>query len=261
MHDEHVDRTIELVQGQIRDLERALADKKKMVNSLCELVGRDAPYANVEPSTAGTVLRTDEFYKRPLASVVRTILERRAIASLGAASIDAIYADMIRGGFQFDAKNDGTAKRSLATSLAKSTYLFHKLPNGDFGLTAWYNIPTKAASANGNKEEKDTKEQQGPAEQTGDGLQEPYHNDFADSADAGATDASPAPKAPVERKRPRKRNEPVAQQAAAPVDNGAAITGSAPAVPPRVPDAQEVAAKVAVGSGPNHPGTERARAL
>lgn len=268
MHDEHVDRTIELVQGQIRDLERALAEKKKIVNSLCGLIDRDPVYANVEPSAAGTVLRTDEFYNRPLASVVRTILERRALANLGAASIDAIYADMIRGGFLFDAKNDGTAKRSLATSLAKSTYLFHKLPNGDFGLTNWYNIPK--AKANGGKEEKDAKERE-QGEQKVDGLAEPYHNEFADSDGAepdgaensdardGETAETPAAPAPTtDRKRTRKRHEPVNQQIDHPVEEGSALYTTGPAFKPRGIDAQQVASKVA-GGGPNHPGVDRAR--
>src|SRR5437870_4241241 len=134
MNDEHVERTIELVQGQIRDLESDLAEKKRMVNSLCKLIGREPIFTSVESANAGTVLRSDEFYGKALTGVARTVLERRDAAGLGAASVDALYADLVRGGFQFDAKNEGNAKRSLAITLAKNSYLFHRLPNGDWGL-------------------------------------------------------------------------------------------------------------------------------
>jgi hypothetical protein len=178
MHDEHVERTIEMVQVQVRDLEVELTEKKRIVNSLCKLIGREPLFSNVEPSHVGTVLRTDEFYGKALTSVARTVLERRDAAGLGAASVDALYSDLVRGGFQFDAKNDSTAKRSLAISLAKNSYLFHRLPNADWGLVSWYEkLPTKSNKAHGNKDEKDHKDN--PIDKEIDGLAEPYPNDFA----------------------------------------------------------------------------------
>src|SRR5579862_4242621 len=99
-----------------------------MVNSLCGLIGQQPIFSNIDDSNVGTVQRSDEFYGKALTAVVRTILERRAAANRGAASTDAIYADMLRGGYQFDAKSEMTAKRSLAISLAKNSYLFHRLP-------------------------------------------------------------------------------------------------------------------------------------
>jgi hypothetical protein len=198
MNDETVvTGTIELVQGQIRDLERNLTEKKRMVNSLLGLIGQDPIYASVEPTHTGTVLRSDEFYGKALTSVVRTILDRRNAAELGAASTDSIYDDMLRGGYQFDAKSDMTAKRSLAISLAKNSYLFHRLPNDDWGLVSWYpNIPTKT-KVNGNKEEKEQpKEEQ--AEK--DGLNEPYHNQFAEAEPQQPKDGAPEKKLKSARK-------------------------------------------------------------
>jgi hypothetical protein len=179
MNDEsHVGRTIEMVQGQIRDLERDLAEKKRMVNSLCGLIGQTSIYANFEPALAGTVLRSDEFYGKALTSVVRSILERRQAANLGAASTDSIYADMIRGGYQFDAKNEMTAKRSLAISLAKNSYLFHRLPNEDWGLVVWYpNIPkAKVKDAKEGKEQSSDNISPKPAD-----LEQPYPDEFAEA--------------------------------------------------------------------------------
>jgi hypothetical protein len=59
---------------------------------------------------------------------------------------------MLQGGFRFDAKNDGTAKRALSVSLAKNTTTFHRLPNGNIGLTEWY-PEAKTRSGNGGKDQ------------------------------------------------------------------------------------------------------------
>jgi len=218
MQDEqHVGRTIEMVQGQIRDLERDLVEKKRMVNSLCKLVGREPIFTSVEPAHAGTVLRSDEFYGKALTSAARTVLERRDAAGLGAASVEVLYADLLRGGFQFDAKNDGTAKRSLAISLAKNSYLFHRLPNGDWGLVTWYEkIPVKT-KGNGSKDQKDEVQ-----EDETDDLGQSYANDFA--GPEVAQEAPSAPAAPPEPSPPataaeiaspkRKRKQEVVEKAA-----------------------------------------------
>jgi hypothetical protein len=139
MQDEHVSKTIAMVQAQVLDLERQLADRKRMVNSLCDLIGRARVYADTEPRPGASIgIRGDEFYGKPLASAVRSILEKRAAAGLWAAELDEIFDAMKLGGFRFDAKNDVTARRSLAISLAKNSVTFHRLPNGTIGLTEWY---------------------------------------------------------------------------------------------------------------------------
>ena len=130
-----VSRTIEMVQAQVLALEQQVAEKKRMVNSLCGLIGRTPVYANTEPERGIAVgIRHDEFYGKPLASAVRSILEKRNAAGLSAATLYEIFDAMKQGGFRFNAKNDGTARRSLAISLAKNTVTFHKLPNGTIGL-------------------------------------------------------------------------------------------------------------------------------
>jgi hypothetical protein len=204
MSDENaVERTIEMVQGQVRDLERDLAEKKRMVNGLCKLIGREPIYANVESTHVGTVLRTDEFYGKALTSVARTVLERRDAAGLGAASVDALYSDLVRGGFQFDAKTEAFAKRSLAISLAKNSYLFHRLPNGDWGLVSWYDkIPKKSGWTKDEKPE--------PKEPSATDLDQPYPNDFAPIGDvgkgqAGSEEGTDAPLTAPEQKQSRKR--------------------------------------------------------
>jgi hypothetical protein len=177
MHDEHVSRTIEMVQSQILNLEKELAEKKRMVNSLCGLVGRSPVYANTEPGSGISVgIRSDEFYGKPLASVVRAILEKRSAAGLWAASLDEIFEAMLQGGFRFDAKNDGTAKRALAISLSKNTVTFHRLPNGNIGLTEWYPEAAKNKPVNGSKKE-EARQTEKPKPAANE--EEDYVNEFA----------------------------------------------------------------------------------
>lgn len=194
MNDEFVSKTIEMVQGQILALEQQTAEKKRTVNNLCVAIGRPPVYAITEPNPGASVgIRSDEFYGRPLASAARSVLEKRAASSLGAAPLDEIYAGMLQGGFRFEAKNDATAKRSLAISLSKNTVTFHRLPNGNIGLSEWY---PEARTKNGDKEDRSTanKEAKRTAAKTTTTkrnkskndrteLSEPYPNEFADGSD------------------------------------------------------------------------------
>jgi hypothetical protein len=169
--DQHVERTIELVQSQVRDLEQQLTEKKRMVNSLCGLIGRAPVYANADPISGGSMnIRPDEFYGKGLATAVRAILDKRNAAGMGAASVQEIYDLMIRGGFRFEAKNEANAKRALTVSLAKNTVTFHRLPNGYFGLAEWYPEAVKAKTANGAREEAKQSDKEEELEE--------YPNDF-----------------------------------------------------------------------------------
>lgn len=186
MNEERTLSTIQELQAHVQETERELAETKRTVNVLCKRIGRDPIYKDTEASSSVAATRSDEFYNKALASVVRTILERRGAANLGAASVDVIYAAMKAGGYMFNAKNDSTAKTALAVSLAKNTYTFHKLPNGDFGMADWYDLPAKAR-ANGRSaaEPGDEPEAESPAPaEKPDGLKEPYKNEFAGTAEA-----------------------------------------------------------------------------
>jgi hypothetical protein len=134
-----VDQVINDLATEITADEAALRKKKETVNTLCGAVGR--PPAYTVESAAGTVptqIRSDQFYGQPLAGSVRTILEMRRAQNLGAATNREIFDSLTAGGYEFDTKNDDVAQKSLRNSLAKNTALFHKLPNGQFGLLSWY---------------------------------------------------------------------------------------------------------------------------
>jgi len=83
-------------------------------------------------------IQSDQFYGQPLASSIRTILELRKALNQGPATINEIHAALVEGGFGFETKNEDNAKRGLRISITKNTSLFHKLPNGKFGLLEWY---------------------------------------------------------------------------------------------------------------------------
>ena len=72
----------------------------------------------------------------------------RRAQNLGAATNREIYDSLMAGGYEFDTKSEDIAQKSLRNSLAKNTALFHKLPNGQFGLLAWYpNVKKPKASS------------------------------------------------------------------------------------------------------------------
>jgi hypothetical protein len=133
-----IDAVITEKAAEIAADEIALRKKKEMVNTLCTVDGRPAMYAMEDNNSVPTQIRSDQFYGQPLASAVRTILEMRKQRSLGAATNREIYDALKAGGYEFDTKSEDIAQKSLRNSLAKNTALFHKLPNGQFGLLSWY---------------------------------------------------------------------------------------------------------------------------
>jgi hypothetical protein len=149
-----VDQVISELAAEITADEASLRKKKETVNTLCGAVGRPPAYALESSATAlPTQVRSDQFYGQPLAGSVRTILEMRRAQNLGAATNREIYDSLMAGGYEFDTKSEDIAQKSLRNSLAKNTALFHKLPNGQFGLVAWYPNVKKPKAAPASPEE------------------------------------------------------------------------------------------------------------
>ena len=138
---EHIRRTIEELQLELRKQEADVADTKQIINKLCVRAGMPPMYAETDPSASSSIqlsIQSDQFYGQPLAANIRTILEMRRASKQGPASVNDIYAGLQQGGYRFETKDEQNAKRGLRVSLTKNTALFHKLPNGLFGLTDWY---------------------------------------------------------------------------------------------------------------------------
>lgn len=134
-----VEDAIAELTAEIGAAESDLRKKKETVNTLCGVVGRPPAYSlQASQETAiPTAIRPDQFYGQPLASSVRVILEMRRAANLGAGSINELYDALMAGGYVFETKSEDIARKSLRNSLAKNT-IFHRLPNGRFGMRTWY---------------------------------------------------------------------------------------------------------------------------
>jgi hypothetical protein len=130
--------------GDIDRRDAETAEMKRTVNRLCDYAGLPAKYSQVEDPNAGAHgirIMPGQFYQRALATAVGDYLKMRGDPNkggMGPGTISEIYAALLEGGFQFDAKSDDTAKRALSISLAKNTQTFERLPTGQIGLKTWY---------------------------------------------------------------------------------------------------------------------------
>ncbi len=138
MHD-HVKKTIDDLEVDLRTKEEAVRSVKLMINQLCKLAGVPERHVveGAGSAPAVTSIRPDQFYGRPLATVVREYLEMRRAANLGPVKIPELFDALKSGGYLFETKNDEVGKVSLRNAVAKNP-VFHKLPNHAYGLSAWY---------------------------------------------------------------------------------------------------------------------------
>lgn len=137
-------KTIEKVTAQIASLEEEVVKKKEMVNSLCEMEGETPLFPDVERNSETTAItfRTDQFYKKPVATSVKVILQQRENRNLGAIPLDDLFKTMREGGFVFENKDDKIAKRNLAITLSMNPS-FERTPLGHWGLSEWYETSSK----------------------------------------------------------------------------------------------------------------------
>ncbi|WP_270935426.1 hypothetical protein [Falsiroseomonas oryzae] len=128
--------------------EAEAAKAKRLVNQICELLGREPMYAEAAIEEAAGMarptvqFRPDEFVGMPFASAVRRVLTARksAMPDNAPASSDEILEALVTGGFEFDTKDDVERKRGLRVSLSKNTPTFRRIGDQDrWGLVEWYN--------------------------------------------------------------------------------------------------------------------------
>jgi hypothetical protein len=136
---ENIDKMIETLKAKVIEKEKEFNEAKKMANIFCQMFGKPSLYTIEEQSAAVLVgqLRGDEYYGRPLATVITNILETRKMQGAGPATVREIYDQMLGGGYQFEAKDADNSMRGIRISMAKNQK-FHKLPNGKWGLAEWY---------------------------------------------------------------------------------------------------------------------------
>lgn len=134
---------IEALKGDVTSLEAKLASTKAATNRLCELAGMPPVYMDVDASVseqrgAQTSIRADQFYGKVMTTAIREYLEMRRAANQGPASPREIYDAILAGGFKFDTDIEINRLTGVRTALRKSSSIFHRLPNNQYGLLAWY---------------------------------------------------------------------------------------------------------------------------
>jgi hypothetical protein len=135
----HAEQTIADLESRLKELDTEAQRIKTAINCLCEVMGRAPMYDEVvQNNKKSSRTRPDEYYGRPLATVITEVFEKRKAAELGAATLDEIYNELIAGGCKFTGKNDGIKKRGLAISMSKNPKFHHLLSNDTWGLTEWY---------------------------------------------------------------------------------------------------------------------------
>lgn len=144
----HTQQTIAELETHLQKIEAEAKKIKNTINCLCEVMGEPPKYEEIEEKPAKMVgQRHDEYYGRPLATVISEVLANRKTTGLGSVSLDEIYQQLIVGGFQFTGKNEGIKKRGLAISMGKNPK-FHHLPNDTWGLKKWYPTAKETKEAN-----------------------------------------------------------------------------------------------------------------
>jgi hypothetical protein len=141
--DEHQNAMLEQARRKLAEQEQAVKDTKKFINQLCQFAGEQPPYVidDEKPLGAGLgAIQRDTFYGKSVITAVRELLEMRKASGLGAATHAEIIEALKTGGFDFDTLSSDTAvaQRAVSITLGKNSSIFHRLPNGNWGLLLWY---------------------------------------------------------------------------------------------------------------------------
>ncbi|MGH9237983.1 MAG: hypothetical protein ACRD3G_08070 [Vicinamibacterales bacterium] len=129
---------LEQMVGEIRSKQAALDNQKRAANDFARDRGEVEPFIieDADGSHGTLRIKADEYYGKGFATAAGNYMERRKTA----VTHEEVLRALEQGGFDFDALNwkaDNRA-RTVAMSLAKNTAIFHRLPNGMFGLKKWY---------------------------------------------------------------------------------------------------------------------------
>lgn len=138
--DEALQAAVTALLAKLEAQEQSVRDTKRTINNLLRHIDKPPMFPDAEdPGSlvrANVVTRSDQFYGRALATVVKEILEARGQAM----SAQEIIEAMEHGGYDFASHGwkDKDRLRSFTITLSKNVVAFHRLPNGSFGLPKWY---------------------------------------------------------------------------------------------------------------------------
>lgn len=164
-----------VIEAAIANLERAIEEHEQKIrglrmaiNTLCENVGMAPRYEDAAlsatSSTRVTTIRDDTFYGKRQTSAMREYLEMRKTQGMGPASPREIYEALKTGGYQFESKDETVALVGMRALLRTQPNVFHKLPQGTYGLTAWYpDAPKRSIEERSARKGKRSKRKHGAA--------------------------------------------------------------------------------------------------
>ena len=142
---------IDVLLEQLESEVAAVANTKRTINSLCKRIDQPEMFPEVETDSErigrSVRVRPDQFYGKKLATVISEYLRMRGQAC----RVEEIIAGLKEGGFDFKTgagwADEKGYNRSMAMAMVKNSKTFHRLPNGTFGLPAWYPEATRARRA------------------------------------------------------------------------------------------------------------------
>jgi hypothetical protein len=161
---EEMKPAIDALLVDLADQEKQVTDTKLLINRLCVRSGMEPmfPDAAVASSAVGSI-RPDSFYGKVLNTAAREYLEMRRSANLGPATPREVYEALVKGGYAPETKDETNAIISVRATLRKNSSVFHRLPNGTYGLLSWYP----------NAKPRDDDEEEAPARQKKKGGRKP----------------------------------------------------------------------------------------
>jgi hypothetical protein len=138
------------------------AECERTINTLCKEAGYPPRYTEAAASNSMRVtqIADDTFYGQKQTPAMRMYLEMRKAQGLGPATPRDIYQALEQGGYVFEAKNAEIAMVGMRALLRTQPNVFHRLPQGTWGLTAWYPDAKKP------KEEPKSKKKKATAKKT-----------------------------------------------------------------------------------------------
>jgi hypothetical protein len=143
-----IDSTIALLERGIEEAQQKIRSLRAAINTVCEQAGLPPRYAEAELTVSGSVrlaqIQSDTFYGKKQTPAMREYLEMRRAQGLGPAKPREFYDALKVGGYQFDTSGDENAIIGLRALLRTQPQIFHRLPDGTYGLTIWYPDAKKA---------------------------------------------------------------------------------------------------------------------
>lgn len=156
---------IEAMMALVEQKAKELVDLKRATNVMCRQLRLDEIFAEVEEAVGGMMrVKSDQFYGKSPIVAAREYLEMKQEA----VRAEEILEALVRGGFDFNAQNwpEKERLRLLSLSLSKNSVIFHRLPNGTYGLLKRYPDKAKEKNETGKPEPKKAQPKVAPKAKT-----------------------------------------------------------------------------------------------